>query len=261
MGKLEHQSGFTLTELMISVTLSMSVIGSLLTSYAATQINTVKLLSSNRLDQDLSALINLMANEMRRVGYRANLTETYLPNTNPPVETETSTLQLYSNSSSETQASVTGVGTCLLYTYDRDEDGQFELHEAAGFRLVDGVVQMRVAVTSSTSQGCTSANNSWISLTDPDFITVTSLTFNLGESRCFNTREPDEVDNDQDGQVDNPEEFNCYSESQPVAASGDTTVEARQIRITLTANLESDSFIEQTYTLYERIRNDPVRVR
>ena len=44
-------------------------------------------------------------------------------------------------------------------------------------------------------------------------------------------------------------------------ASGDITVETREIAITLTANLTNDTFVRLTQAQNVRVRNDLVRVR
>jgi len=107
---------------------------------------------------------------------------------------------------------------------------------------------------------CASASNTWTDLTDPDFITVSTLTFDLANSNCLNTREPDSTNNDGDGATDEADEANCYT-NVPTAGSGNITVETREVTITLIGNLTNDSFVRLQQSQNVRVRNDLVRVR
>src|SRR5690606_34650790 len=135
-----------------------------------------------------------------------------------------------------------------------------DAEELGGFRLNAGVVQTRTAGNTADPDTCASASNTWVDLTDPDFVTVSQLNFDLAGSRCLNSREPDSVDNDGNGTVDNAEEADCYTVL-PVAGSGDLTVETRQIRISLSGNLTNDAFVSLDLVQDLRVRNDWVRAR
>jgi Tfp pilus assembly protein PilW len=259
------QGGFTITELMITVGLSMSVISSVLIGYLATYSSSMDTLAASKLNQDMSALMNLMVTELRRAGYSGVVPDP--PTANLFAATGTTALAVFNSVTSNTQQSATGSGSCIIYAYDgvvstATENGIVEAAELGGFRLsASGVVQMRTSGDTAAPNTCASTtNNVWSDLTDPDFITVTNLTFNLSNSSCLNTREPDTVDNDLDASVDEADEYNCYV-SVPTANSGNITVETREITITLTANLTNDTFVRMTQTQNVRVRNDLVRVR
>ncbi|KAF0187646.1 MAG: hypothetical protein FD165_2888, partial [Gammaproteobacteria bacterium] len=172
----------------------------------------------------------------------------------------TTALGVFNNMTSNTQQAATGSGSCIVYAYDMDEDGVVDAEELAGFRLTTaGVVQLRTSGNTAAPNSCATTSNTWSDLTDSDFITVSTLTFDLANSNCLNTREPDSTNNDGDASTDEPDEYNCYT-SVPTGGSGNITVETREITITLTANLTNDSFVRLTQTQNVRVRNDLVRV-
>ncbi|HHX82244.1 MAG TPA: hypothetical protein GX696_04590, partial [Pseudomonadaceae bacterium] len=95
-------------------------------------------------------------------------------------------------------------------------------------------------------------------VSDPDFITIEVLDFDLATSQCFNSREPDALDNDSDGSVDNDEESDCYA-LLPLPGSGDISLESRTVVITLSGRLRRDAFVSTRLTRTVRVRNDWLR--
>lgn len=256
-----RQFGFTLTELMLTVGLSLSVISSVLVGYLGTYSGSMDTLSSSKVNQDLGALMNLMVSDIRRTGYSGDPTVASTPTNNLFNVNGVTALEVYDSAITNNQVSTTGSGSCIVYAYDRNEDGIVDADELSGFRLLGGVAQMRTSGNVLNPDTCANANNTWTDLTDSGLITVTALTFDLANSTCLNTREPDNVDNDGNGTVDNAEEADCYDAPLPTANSGNITIETRQVTITLTGNLTGDSFVRQTQTQNVRVRNDLVRIR
>lgn len=256
-----RQNGFTLTELMITVALSLSVISSVMVGYLGTYSGSMSTLNSSKLNQEMSALMSLMVADIRRAGFDGAVAPGDLPTANVFNTIDNTALEVFDSMSSNTQVAATGSGSCIIYTYDADQDGTVDATELVGFRLNAGVVQMRTVGNVADPDTCASTNNTWTDLTDSDFITVTTLNFDLSGSMCLNTREPDLVDNDGDGVIDNPQERDCYDAPLPVAASGNITVETRQIDITLAANLTEDSFTRLSQVQSVRVRNDLIRIR
>jgi prepilin peptidase dependent protein B len=258
--KRRLQAGLTITELLISVALGMSVISAVMVGYLATYSSSMNTLASSRLSQELGTLMGLMVSELRRDGYTANVTSPDFPLDNAFNIADRTALEVFDNMASNTQQGVTGSGSCIVYAYDRDEDGIVDADELGGFRLNAGVVQLRTAGNTADPDTCASANNTWVDLTEATFVTVTALQFDLGASRCLNSREPDGLDNDANGTVDNVEEADCYAVL-PLAGSGDITVETREIVITLSGQLANDAFVNMTLNQTVRVRNDWVRMR
>jgi prepilin peptidase dependent protein B len=254
------QQGFTIVELMITVALGLSVISSILVGYLATYKGSMATLAQSKLSQEMLSMMDLMGSELRRAGYSAETTLATSPATNSFSALNSTVLAVYNNMTSNTKQAYTGSGSCIIYSYDMDSNGVIAAGELSGFRLNNGVVQMRTAGNTAAPDTCATASNTWSDLTDSRFMTVTALTFNLSGSSCLNTREPDLIDNDADGTVDNSAEANCYT-SVPAASSGNITVETRVVAITITANLTNDSFVRQEITDTVRVRNDWIRVR
>ncbi len=258
--KRRTQAGLTITELLITVALGMSIISAVLVGYLATYTSSMNTLAGSKLSQELSTLMSVMVSEFRRIGYTANTTSPDFPTDNAFSVTNLTAMEVFDDLSSNTQQAATGSGSCLVYAYDRDSDGVVDVDELAGYRLNAGVVQMRSAGDATDPDTCDSTDNTWVDLTDLDFVTVTELTFDLAGSACLNTREPNAVDDDVNGTVDNAEEYDCYDQV-PAAGSGDITVETREIGITLSGQLTNDAFVNMTLNQNVRVRNDWVRVR
>jgi prepilin peptidase dependent protein B len=254
------QRGFTIVEMMITVVLGLSVISSVLMGYLGTYKGAMGTLATSKLGQEMNGLMELMGNELRRAGYSAETTLATSPASNAFNVVSSTTLGVYNTVASNTKQGSTGSGACIVYSYDIDSDGVVDTNELAGFRLLNGVVQMRTIGNATAPDTCSSTSNTWSDLTDSRFMTVTALTFSLAASTCLNTREPDSVDNDANGTVDNATEANCYT-NVPTASSGNITVETRVVAITLSANLTNDTFVRQSITDTVRVRNDWVRVR
>lgn len=254
------QTGLTITELMVTVALGMSVISSILLGYLATYTSSMNTLAGSKLSQELGTMMSVMVSEFRRIGYTSNITSPDFPTDNAFSVANLTAMEVFDSVASNTQQAATGSGSCIVYAYDRDEDGVVDAAELGGFRLNAGAVQMRTVGNTADPDTCATTNNTWVDLTDPGFVTITELTFDLAGSVCINTREPNEVDDDVDGTVDNAEEADCYDEV-PAANSGDITVETRDIAITLTGELTNDAFVNMTLNQNVRVRNEWVRVR
>lgn len=270
------QTGFTLTELLVTLALGMSVISSVLIGYLATYTSSMNTLAASKMNQDLNAVMNLMITEFRRAGYSGDAATIASPTANIFNQIDDTTLEVYDTMAGNTQLVPAGdgswtnnfggtptatEGSCIVYAYDLDEDGVVDANELGGFRLNNGAVEMRTLGNVADPDTCSSTSNTWNALTDTDFLTVSDLVFNLDNSRCINTREPDGINNDpgEDATIDEADEADCY-DTLPVAASGDITVETRQISITLTGNLASDSFVRISMNQEVRVRNDLVRI-
>jgi prepilin peptidase dependent protein B len=260
MNSRRRQQGFTITELMITVTLGMSVISSILLGYLATYTSSMNTLANSRLSQEMNALMSVMVGELRRAGYTGNTATATSPTDNLFNAVDRTALEVFDNMVSNTQVASTGSGNCIVYAYDLDEDGVVDANELLGWRLNANKVQLRTVGNTADPDTCATASNTWVDVTDPNFITITALTFDLSGSACLNTREPDGVDNDSANGIDDAAEYDCYAQV-PIASSGDITVETREIGITLTGTLTSDSFVRMSLSKTVRVRNDWVRIR
>lgn len=246
---------------MITVALSLTVISSVMIGYLGTYTGSMSTLNSSKLNQELNAVMSMMVADIRRAGYNGSVAASENPTANVFNTVDSTALEVFDDMVSNTQVAATGSGSCIVYAYDLNQDGAVDANELVGFRLNGVVVQMRTVGNVADPDTCASSGNTWTDLTDADFITITTLNFDLSGSMCLNTREPDLVDSDSDGTVDNVEEGNCYVAPLPAAASGDITVETRQVDITLAGNLADDSFTRQSQAQSVRVRNDLIRIR
>lgn len=255
-----RQKGFTLTELMISTVLSLSVIATVLIGYVATSTSAISTLAESKLNHELASLMSLMINDIRRAGYWGALAALDDPTVNPFNIVNQTALTVFDSSEANNMAGTTGNGTCVTYTYDMNSNGTLEAKELTGFRLRSGVVQMRTSGTAGPSS-CASPFDVWEDLTDFAQINVTTLNFDFAESVCLNTREPDDLDNDGNGVIDNIEEIDCYRTPLPATGSGDVTVETRELRVTVGGTLVDDAFVRLMQSQIVRVRNELIRVR
>ncbi|MEN8168657.1 MAG: prepilin-type N-terminal cleavage/methylation domain-containing protein [Pseudomonadota bacterium] len=282
------QRGLTLIELMIGMAIGLIVVGMVLSVYLTTLRTSGDTIKSSRLNQEIAAIMNIMVNDIRRAGYALasgpdwdnpdpvtglidpddydNLLE---PSTNPFNQLGSTALEVH-NAADDDQGSQ-GSGSCIVYAYDANIDGDLDDNESFGFRLnaTGDAIQMRQSIDSAAgdvSNSCDNANDTWATLNDEESVTITGLTFALLDSSCINTLEPDEVDNDGAGGVDDWGERDCYTidpadyratypadESIPV-------VEVRNVLITLNAQLIDDTDVSITLQQHVTIRNNLVRL-
>lgn len=258
-----YQSGLTLIEVMLAVAVGSILMTSVLTFYITTVKSSGEMLESSKVNQELSALMNVMVNDIRRAGFWGNMAPADFgqPQTNPFAQLNNTALEVHA---ANLQQGVQGSGDCIIYTYDADQDGVVDNADIRGFRLVNGVVQMRErgdTVANAVHDSCNNANDVWRDVTDGNLISVTGLTFDLADSACVNSTEPDgEEDGGDPAVIDDDLESNCYTVV-PAGGSGDITVETRQVLITLSGVLLSDPAVVRTLSQDVRVRNDLVRIR
>ncbi|WP_295801758.1 PilW family protein [uncultured Microbulbifer sp.] len=252
--QLAQQRGLTLIELLISLTIGLIVLGAASSVFVTTIVNSAASISASRLNQELMTLMNVMVHDIRRAGYWKNAGSAPAQN---PFNTETGTALAVIPSTAGGSS-----GQCILYTYDSNDTGSVEDTNLFGFRLNNGVVQMRLSGVAASAKNDDCNSDVWNDLTDPNLVNVTNLTFDTEDaaapSTCLNVREPNGVENGGDVGVDDDKEFDCY-EVQPTVGSGDITVETRQIAITLEGELVSDREVRVSITQLVRVRNDLVR--
>lgn len=257
------QRGVGLVEVMVSLTVGAILMSSMLTLYVSTVNSSADTLEASKLNQELSALMNVMANDIRRAGYWGNMApaDYEVPQTNPFAQIDETALEVHA---ANVQQGETGSGECIVYTYDANRDGVVDDADIRGFRLNGDVVQMRErgdTAANAAHDSCNDAEDIWRDVTDGNVISITNLTFDLADSVCLNTAEPDgEEDGGDPAVIDDAAESDCY-DVVPGGGSGDITVETRQIRITVTGELVSDPTVSRTRSQDVRVRNDLVRVR
>ncbi len=259
-----------MVELLVSMAAGLIVVGGVTSVYVSTIKSSTDTLNQSKLNQELSTLVSVMANDIRRAGIWQTTIDYTSPQSNPFSQADNTKLTVVNQASGYTVDPFNTIswganqtfGDCILYSYDRTTPGttgELGNKDILGFRLSSNisVVQARSQGDASGTDNDLCTTGSWANLTDDELINIDELKFDLVDSACINTAEPNDIDDDGDGTVDNDAEANCYSVP---PSSGDITTETRQVEITVTGSLAADSFVRRTVSQTVRVRNDHITV-
>lgn len=132
--------GLTTVELLVGLVVGLFISAGLLTMWLKLQTSTLNALAYARLNQDLRAISTVMANDIRRAGYRAWSPDSAVDVTVNPFMTAPDDIVIDRFDAGEAPAS------CLTYSYDLNQDGLpgGGVNEHFGFRLHAGAIEMRV---------------------------------------------------------------------------------------------------------------------
>lgn len=258
MIKLPQQKGMTMIELMIGIVIGLIILAGVTNVWLTSIISSSETLRQSKLNQELTTLMGVMSNDIMRAGITGTLNYTS-PQTNQFSQADNTALEVIDNMTDNNQVTYANAatgGSCIVYAYDRNLDGTVDDDDITGFRLNNGVVEMRQNLVGTDADNCSTGAGNWIPVTDSRIIKITTLNFAFDKSECINTREPNDSDEDGDGDNANSEEMDCYNLA-PTA--GDVTVETRQIDITLAGELVSDASVNLSLSESVRVRNDLVR--
>ncbi len=229
-----HASGFSLVEMMISITVGLVVLAGVMTMFVHNVKAGGDAMKMARLNQELQAVMSIMTRDIRRAGYWGNASSAIgsaTPNTNP------FTLDAPGNYAGEL------TNTCITFSYDMDGDGNVDVgssgtspannaSERLGFRLRSGAVEAREGGASCTDGG-------WEDLTDTVNTEITGLTF---------TPTTKSVDLDGPATPSSPEV--C------VTGCGTSTINVREVTIILSGRLRKDTGVSRTLQDKVRVHND-----
>jgi prepilin peptidase dependent protein B len=214
-----HQQGFTLVELMVALVVNALIFIFLIAIFTTNLSHYNTILSTNRLNQQLEEIMQIMTTDIRRAGYWANA------NTNVGTGNNTNPFQ---NSGTGTDIAVGGPGnSCITFTYDHNNNGVLAAisstsdDERYGYRLNGTNIQTRPW---GAALSCTSPATAWETMNDAS-ITITALTFTINSSTL-------------------------------TTGPGAQGITERSVDITLTGNLTSNTAITKTMTQHVRINND-----
>lgn len=213
--------GFSLVELMISITVGLVVLAGVTAMFAHNVKASGDTLKTARLHQELQAVMSLMTRDLRRAGYWGNASSAIgsgTSNTNP------FTLGNPSNFGAEP------AGSCITFSYDMDGDGNLDVGSGAaptgdpderlGFRLRSGAVQTR-------GRGTDCGGGWWEDITDTFATEITGLNLALA------TRSAD---------ID--------------GIAGGASIVVREVAITLSGRLRNDTAVSRTLQDRVRVHND-----
>ncbi len=226
-------SGFSLVELMVSVAIGLVVLGGVVGIFASSVKGNADALKMTRLNQELQAVMGMMTRDIRRAGYWGNATSaigppaTFASNNNP--------FTLDAPSPDSCNEPRVDCGPSITFSYDINGDGipTSSPNECFGFRLGSGVLQSR---TSGGSCG----TDSWEGITDGDSVQITQLLFTL------KSQPPIDID----GPATPSPPGVC------VTGCGTSTINVREVQITLSGWLKNDTSVTREIIETVRIRND-----
>jgi len=174
------QTGFTLTEITVGLFIGAIILASTLYVFSSLSRSGSQSLSRSRLNQDLSALINVISDDVRRAGYWNWTPELSIPLKNNPFVQQKWDIEINRYDANETHSS------CITFSYDLDGDslpGEKRM-EQFGYRLRNKTIEMR---TGGSSFNCQSGN--WQRITQTG-MEINELSFLLNSYR-INTSKSD----------------------------------------------------------------------
>ena len=118
---MKKQNGYTLIELMIAIAIGLIVVGATISIYITAVGSSSSTIKSARLNHDLEAVMALMINDIKRAGYWKGAVVGADSRTNP-------------FTAAATNINIP-ISTCILYSYDADNDGVVDANEYYGFKL------------------------------------------------------------------------------------------------------------------------------
>ena len=289
MNTKTQQSGFTITEMMVGVAVGLIVTAGVASFFMSTLTSSKTLLESSKLNQELNMAMNIMMTEIRRAGYWefANgvdkpdsvdkivgdkFTKTDIQTMLDAFETANGfavngiglTNPFYESANNIAIHTINNTGDCILFAYDYDEIdgtavsdagyGTAEGSDFRGFKIEtndDGINELKMRITGSVTDDtdCNHTDDTWQSITDPDMITISTLSFTTTGSKCSNL----DVDADPVVAADDAITSACTT------AANSRNVEVRQINIVITGALKNDSSTEKTLTSTVKVRNDYIQ--
>ena len=222
--RARHQAGISLVELLIGITIGLFIVGASLTTLLTHLRESRSLVAQSRLMQDLRTSSDLMARDLRRVGYwrgadhgvwqREAAAGAPVSGVNPYTAMTTST---------------SAAASTIAFRYSRDavENHLVDDNEQFGYRLRNGVLELKLGASP------------WQAMTDITTMRVTRFEIT-----------PSEQQHSLAGSCTAP------------CASGDTQcpphLHVRSLMLTLTAVGIGESTVERSMRTRVRLRNDTV---
>lgn len=216
MNKKLKVSGFTLTEIMIALVINSILFAALVTIFIDNLEHYRKVLSTNRLNEQLNSAMQLMVTEIRRAGYWSNAqNDIGLNQNNNPFQ------------AAATDIAVTN-GNCILFTYDHNKTGSLPAiasgsdDDRYGFALNNQILQTRPP---GAVYSCSNNSAAWENMTDSNLVHITNLSFTLNQTTL-------------------------------TTGPGVQGIVIRSVDISITGQLATDATVTKTVTEHVRIKND-----
>ncbi|MDD2761645.1 MAG: prepilin-type N-terminal cleavage/methylation domain-containing protein [Methylomonas sp.] len=250
---MKKQTGFTLVEIMIALLLGLIVVGATISIYIATVNSSASTIRSTRLNHDLEAVTTLMVNDIRRAGYWAGAADN--------IDDD--------NLFTATAGTITNInilenGTCILYSYDADNDTTVDADEFYGFKLQNNTIMIRLSGSATTD--CNDANDTWQNFIDNNQLTITTLRFSFAPidvnadgdttdggdlaatSRCWN----------QDRKTTTDALACTCPTGTATDCNGEYIIQNRIVNISLSGRVSSDQIVTKTLSGTTEVRNNRI---
>lgn len=160
--------GFTLMEVLVSVSISLVVTAAMIALMANSLGNTSRIVNMTKLTDDMRMTMQMLTRDVRRSSYNANA------------------MYCYGNEDCGTDGSATLAGDisvsdsndCFTFLLDRDHDGDSTNNDAGGFRRVStggvGVIQMWIG---GATPDCDAEEDHdfWVEVTDSNSMDISGF--------------------------------------------------------------------------------------
>jgi prepilin-type N-terminal cleavage/methylation domain-containing protein len=249
--------GFSIVELMIAMLIGLILIAGVMTIYVSTIKDSRNLLSSASLSQELTAVMSILSNDLRRSGAYSGVTHSLLLKDNPfyavqeiSPETDPKSYRL------PFAINISAQQDCVSFAFDADNDSLSSVQEndVFAFRLKDkSIKSLQYANLSNfVIDACANNAGSWMTITDRGLISISELHISTQSSQCINMTTQNKWQVNSDSHL-----FPCLSSnSVEHYQSGDRLVEMRMVTIRLKGYLTADKQVTKELTQTIAIRNN-----
>lgn len=224
------QRGLSVVELLVGVAIGLVLLAGAITLFVRNMGSSRQMLLEARINQDMRAAADLIARDLRRAGYWENAVSGTIAS---GAGTATA-----ANAYSAITGTFNATSGQIEYSYARDTNDALNNNEQFGFRLNNGVIQMK-----------TSGTPTWQDVTDPSAVTITNFTIARAETvmpvgdRCLrgcNTVPPP------------------MPSASSAACPNPPAITVRRFDFVMEATAPSDATIRRTLREAVRVRNDQV---
>lgn len=164
--RFHRQSGATLMEVLVAMTISLVVTAAMIAMMSNTLGTTARIINMTKLQDDMRVAMQMMSRDVRRSSYNARSQLCYA---NSDCGGDSSGLALAGD------ITINDANTCFTFQMDRDHDGDSTEDAAGGFRRVlDGQVGVIEMWTGGNAPDCDADAGAagWVRITDPESLDI-----------------------------------------------------------------------------------------
>lgn len=207
--------GLSLVELMVGLALGLFIVATALFLLSEHLRENRSLLLQARLQQDLRTTLDLMSRHLHRAGHWGT--------------PQAAIWQVDSAAQTNPYAALTPGSNSVMFYASRDaqENQQIDSNETLGFRLQQGVLQMRLG------------DGGWQSLTDPEVMQITQLQI---QPQVF----------------EQPLADLCHRPCPPASSTCPPQIQVRSVQISMQASATHDAQVQRSLQTQVRLRSDAV---